>query len=335
MKNNTNKLFQTTKRYKIILIFVSVLVMGVIVALKLFGPFPQFINIQINWLLLLPVFLISTEFKKPASFFCVVASIALSFISVGIFETASFNLFLTLFVQGIIFLLVGILVNIQGGEIRKLKKILKSQEKDITKESRYRDEVLETLLRTVDAKDSYTYKHSQRVAYYAKILATNAGICAEETDKIFMAAKLHDIGKIGMKDKILNKSEKLSDLEFVEAKEHVIIGARIAKNLEYLQDIVPIIKHHHERYDGKGYPEGLLGDKIPLGSRIIAICDSFDAMTSDREYHKGISVEEAVKSLMNNIGTQYDPSLCILFADIINISSNLHPDIVRKLERKL
>lgn len=263
-------------------------------------------------------------------FVFIIISIVLSFILLGIIANSSSIPFSLLLIQGAIFIFTGILVKVSISKIRKLQKALNAREKTSAQEVNYKEEVLEALLRSVNAKDSYTYQHSQRVAYYSKLLAINARVSPEEAERIFIAAKLHDIGKIGMKDSILNKPDKLSDFEYVTAKEHVIVGARIVNNLEYLQDIVPIIKHHHERYDGKGYPEGLKGNEIPLGSKIITICDSFDAMTSDREYHKGIPPEEAVEFLMNNIGTQYDPDLCLLFADIISAQSNLHQDIVKK-----
>lgn len=262
-------------------------------------------------------------------FLSISISLVVSFLALGIVDQAPFILFILLFLIIVTFIFTGVLIVLFIDRIRKLHKALAATKGSEIRELSYMDDVSKALLKSVDAKDSYTYKHSQRVAYYSKLLAKSAGISPEETDRIFIAAELHDIGKIGMRDSILNKPEKLSDSEYVTAKDHVIVGARIVSNLEYMKDIVPAIKYHHERYDGQGYPEGLKGEEIPLGARIIAICDSFDAMTSDREYHKGIEVDVAVGFLMNNIGTQYDPDLCILFADLLSVRSNLHPDIAK------
>jgi putative nucleotidyltransferase with HDIG domain len=193
--------------------------------------------------------------------------------------------------------------------------------------SEYKKELTEALLKTIDAKDSYTYRHSKRVGYYAKLLAQTHALSPEEAEYIYIAGVLHDIGKIGMPESILNKHERLTEDEYIQVKDHPIIGARIAGNLSGMEPVAPIIFYHHERYDGTGYPERRSKEDIPVGSRIISIVDSFDAMTSDREYRQGMPIEKALQGLLENMGTQYDPQLCITFVDLIRNQGMVHPDV--------
>jgi len=178
-------------------------------------------------------------------------------------------------------------------------------------------DILEVLVKVIDAKDAYTYQHSKRVAYYAKSLAISSGLSEEAADRIYIAGMLHDIGKIGLNENILNKSTLLTENEKLEAARHPMIGARIAENLNCFKDVIPGIYYHHEVYNGSGHPEGLRGDAIPLAARIISIADAFDAMTSDRSYRVGMPVEDAVKRLIENIGNQFDPHLIVTFIDLL------------------
>ena len=167
--------------------------------------------------------------------------------------------------------------------------------------------VVRSLALAVDEKDHYTRTHSENVTKYAVAIAKELGLARKEIQKIRRAAQLHDIGKIGIHDYILNKKSKLTAEEWTEIKLHPSKGAKILEPLNFLEETIGIIRHHHERHDGKGYPDNKEGDAIPLGARIIAVVDSFDAMTSDRPYRKAMGKKEAVKQLKKNSGSQFDP----------------------------
>ncbi|WP_114572102.1 HD-GYP domain-containing protein [Exiguobacterium flavidum] len=173
---------------------------------------------------------------------------------------------------------------------------------------------------TLDARDPYTAGHSQRVAEYTVRIARAAGIASGELDLIRKSALLHDIGKIGIRDDVLLKEGRLTDVEFDRIKEHPVIGVHILEQIELpetLQGIIPGVKYHHERYDGKGYPEGLAGESIPLFGRIMAIADAYDAMTSDRPYRKGMPAEKALSILEAGKGTQWDPYYLQIFLELM------------------
>lgn len=164
-----------------------------------------------------------------------------------------------------------------------------------------------TLSRTVDARDSYTAGHSERVSQISLAIGSALGLPPKRMETLELAALFHDIGKLGIPDSILNKTGKLTDEEFARIKEHPTIGENILRNVDFLQDTLPIIRHHHERFSGNGYPDGIRTDNIPLESRIIAVADTYDAMTSDRPYRKGLPHEEAVKELIKFKEIQFDP----------------------------
>ena len=156
----------------------------------------------------------------------------------------------------------------------------------------------------IDARDSYTAGHSNRVADIACKVGKNLGLDGAQLKCLELAALLHDIGKIGIPDYILNKPAKLDEGEFDKIKEHPTLGYNILGKMEFLSTMLPAILYHHERPDGKGYPEGLKGDQIPIGASIIAIADTYDAMTSDRPYRRALSHESAVGELKKHSGTQ-------------------------------
>lgn len=170
-------------------------------------------------------------------------------------------------------------------------------------------ETVEVLRLAVDAKDEYTRGHSDRVAAIATMIGQDYGLQEKALEKLRLAGTFHDIGKIGTADDILLKTEKLSDEEFEEIKLHPIKGAMILSAVSMLEDIVPCVLHHHERYDGTGYPDGLKGEEIELFARIIAVADAFDAMTSDRQYRSHLSLAEAKEQLRTGSGTQFDPRI--------------------------
>lgn len=161
----------------------------------------------------------------------------------------------------------------------------------------------------VDAKDPYTKKHSERVAKYSKIIANELHWSKKEQEKLYNMALMHDIGKIGVPDAILNKHGRLTDEEFPEMKKHPIIGGQILKDLTIVDDVSTGAFFHHERYDGKGYPHGLKGEEIPIEARIIGIADSIDAMNSDRVYRGKQSTEYVLEQLEAGKGTQFDPNI--------------------------
>lgn len=180
-----------------------------------------------------------------------------------------------------------------------------------------KNELIRTLLRAIDAKDSYTYLHSTRVSNYAASIAKHMKLPKKEVEDIFMSGMLHDIGKIGVKESILHKASRLDEFEMQEILDHPGIGAHIAGNLEYLTGVLPGIHYHHERYDGSGYPEGLKGEEIPLQARILAVADAFDAMTSKRVYRPALPFEDAVKELVRNIGSQFDPEVVLALVELV------------------
>jgi putative nucleotidyltransferase with HDIG domain len=173
------------------------------------------------------------------------------------------------------------------------------------------------LASTVEARDPYVYGHSKKVNTYAVALAEAIGLSPDEVSKVSTAALLHDIGKIGTPDKVLNKKGKLNEEDWEAIKAHPRLGANIVGNIPNLVPCISSILHHHERWDGAGYPEGLKGEEIPLEARILAIADSFEAMTSARPYRPALSLEEVVKELRQGAGVQFDPKLVKAFIGII------------------
>ena len=167
--------------------------------------------------------------------------------------------------------------------------------------------MVQALVSAIDAKDPYTCGHSARVALISKRIATEMGLSAEECDEVYMAGLLHDVGKIGVADRVLLKPGKLTEEEFNEIKRHPQVGHKILQHLKKLSFALPGVLYHHERLDGRGYPEGLRGDQIPLIARIIAVADAFDAMASNRPYRKGMPLRKIFDILRSGAGTQWDP----------------------------
>jgi putative nucleotidyltransferase with HDIG domain len=172
---------------------------------------------------------------------------------------------------------------------------------------------IKALSLAIEAKDNYTRGHSERVAEYSFAIARRLKLPEDQVETIRYMALLHDIGKIGIEEYILNKSGQLTTEEYARIKEHAVIGSNIVKEVEQLGDAYLSVRHHHERFDGAGYPDGLKGDEIPLGARIIAVADTFDAMTSDRIYRNGLSSDNAIAELQRVMGRQLDPSVVKAF----------------------
>ena len=174
-------------------------------------------------------------------------------------------------------------------------------------------EAVETLNATVDARDPYTAGHSQRVQEIALAIADELGVSGDDRDAIALAGLFHDIGKLGVPDAILTKPAKLTQQEYELMKLHPADGAGIVAKFSRLQGAVPMIRHHHERWDGAGYPDGLAGETIPLGARIVGLADAWDAMTTDRPYHRALDRDEAEGELLRNRGTQFAPDVVDAF----------------------
>jgi len=173
-----------------------------------------------------------------------------------------------------------------------------------------------TLTLALESKDSNTHGHSQRVSEYVMAVANKLNLSETDKTNLWRAAILHDIGKIGIPDVILNKSTHLNEKEWEIMKSHPERGEAICSKLKFAREILPIIRHHHERYDGKGYPDGLRGESIPFLARIISIADTFDAITSPRSYRLPGTKEQAVKELQRCAGTQFDPYLVEVFLEV-------------------
>lgn len=176
-------------------------------------------------------------------------------------------------------------------------------------------ETAEALAEAIEKRDPYTGGHTKRVLAYSLATAGYMGLTPEEMEQLKLSAILHDIGKIGVEDRVLRKQGSLNDEEYGLMKCHPRMGAEIMEHVEKLKGIIPGMRHHHERYDGKGYPEGLKGNEIPLHARIIAAADTFDAMTSDRPYRKGLPDETAINELQKFAGIQFDPDVVRAFID--------------------
>lgn len=179
-------------------------------------------------------------------------------------------------------------------------------------------ESLLSLVKAQEAKDRSIKGHSSRVARLAHILGKKIGLSEKELKILRYAALLHDIGKIGIREYILEKPAELSKEEYEKVKEHINIGIEIIKPLKFLKDAIPIIKYHHENYDGTGYPDGLKGEEIPLGARILSICDVYDSLTNERIYSNKLSKEEAINFLKENAGKKFDPEILKKFIEVIS-----------------
>ena len=165
---------------------------------------------------------------------------------------------------------------------------------------------LTALTSALDAKDAYTNGHSFRVSRYAVLIGEELGLSAKKMEVLEYSALLHDVGKIGVSGDIISKPGKLTDEEFEKMKSHPVIGAQIIERLKFLDKAAEIVKHHHERPDGRGYPDGLKGEEIPFGARILCLCDTLDAMTSSRSYRRAMSLENAISEFQKYRGTQFD-----------------------------
>lgn len=181
---------------------------------------------------------------------------------------------------------------------------------------------IRTVVSLIDAKDDYTAGHSSRVTQYALMIADQLGFSTEDRKRLELAALLHDVGKIGMPDAILKKPSGLTAEEFAIVKDHPTKGAEALEPIKQMKEIIPGVRYHHEKLDGKGYPAGLSGEQVPMDAQIICVGDSYDAMNSDRPYRKGLGMEESVRRLRQDSGTQFNPKLVEAFVAALEKEEN-------------
>ena len=215
----------------------------------------------------------------------------------------------------------------QMNEIKKINIQLSDTYEKL--EQAYLDSI-QTLRYTVEAKDPYTRGHSDRVSLYSVLIGKYLGLSEKDLKTLEIGGLFHDIGKIGVPDAILRKETKLTDDEYSEIKNHPAIGAHILSSAEIFKDIIPIVKHHHEKYDGNGYPGRLKGEEIPYLARIAAIADTFDAMTSKRTYRDALPLETVIAEFERCRGTQFDPKLDDVFLDILKN----HYDEIKEIQEQ-
>ena len=176
----------------------------------------------------------------------------------------------------------------------------------------------QTLIATIGVNDDYTKCHSERVAEYSKEIAARHGLSEEEQEIIYIIALLHDIGKIGIPDAVINKPGRLMDMEYEIVKQHPVLGAEILKNIKDVPKLAAVVRSHHERFDGKGYPDGLAGEDIPAEARIIAVAESYDAMTGESRYRTPLSKAEARAEIEKCSGSQFDPVFAGIMLQMID-----------------
>ena len=208
-------------------------------------------------------------------------------------------------------------------DMNKKAEKAKAQEIEFYKEARrieasMFEQTAEALVNAIDAKDIYTHGHSSRVAVYSRLIAQRAGLSDDECDEVYFAALLHDVGKIGIPDDIINKPGKLTDEEFEQIKRHTTTGDQILRSIKQSPSLRIGAHYHHERYDGTGYPEGLAGEDIPRIARIIAVADAYDAMTSTRSYRDSLPAPEVRQELACGAGGQFDPRFARIMLQLID-----------------
>lgn len=215
----------------------------------------------------------------------------------------------------------------QMNTIKTINKQLHDKNEEL--ERAYLD-TIGILRQTVEAKDPYTRGHSDRVSEYSVLIGKKLGLDEKTLHILKIGGLFHDIGKIGIPDSILLKESKLSDEEYSQIKNHPMIGVHMLGDAAIFTDILPIVKHHHERYDGRGYPSQLVGDDIPYVARIAAIADTFDAMTSKRSYRDSLPIDVVRAEIERCSGTQFDPNIAKVFLDIMDNDF----DLIREIQEK-
>lgn len=271
--------------------------------------------VEIFWLLLSPIF-VNTPFLKVVSF-----GLVLKYIAVGLVIRTP-NVLIGILLLALLSVFSFILLNRFQSYVRAIKTTFDHQLVGIVK----------GVIATLELKDPYTRGHSERVASYAIELAKHSKRFTEDELKSFnFACLLHDIGKIHIPDQILMKPTSLTNEEYEIIKSHTIVGAEAVSNVVGLSNNIEVIRSHHERWDGKGYPDKLKGIEIPYLARVAAIADAFDAMTSTRSYRSALSVEAAYERILDGKNTQFDPDLVEEFKKVYPIWKEIHNNFVKNL----
>ena len=237
----------------------------------------------------------------------------------------SISTYFVVLISGL-FIGVGMLILLFINIIRTIKNVhtieMHRQKEELLKRKRQMEKIslqmMQTLSTTIEAKDEYTRGHSHRVAEYSALIAQEMGWNRSEIVNLRHAAHLHDIGKVGIPDIILNKPSRLTSEEYAVIKEHTVIGAEILKNVSIINHVTEVARSHHERYDGHGYPDGLKGEEIPIHARIVAVADSYDAMNSRRIYRNSLPKETIYEEIRKNRGTQFDPEIADIFLRLMD-----------------
>jgi putative nucleotidyltransferase with HDIG domain len=204
-------------------------------------------------------------------------------------------------------------VNRTRDVVNKLRANNEKLEKQGDEISLLNEELLLSLAKSIDLRDPYTMGHSQQVTNYAVLIARELDLPQDQIETVRKGSLLHDIGKLGVPDSILLKTGRLTSDEYEVIKKHPLLGAQILESSRNLRDLIPLVRHHHERFDGKGYPDGLVGHAIPLEARILAIADSIEAMASDRPYRRGLTLDEILEEVKGCSGKQFDPRMVRIF----------------------
>ncbi|SHG05771.1 HD-GYP domain-containing protein [Ornithinibacillus halophilus] len=262
----------------------------------------------------LVILLFSPLFINKRFFFLVFLGTTIKFVLVGLALQDSIVI-LPILLVFVISLLSSILLYRFLSYVKSVKESYNRQLEGIVK----------GIIATLELKDPYTRGHSERVADYAMSLAIETGkFKSNELTNFYYTCLLHDIGKINIPDAILAKPGKLTDEEFDLIKQHPTVGAKAVQDVEGISEHIDIISHHHERWDGKGYPDGLKGEEIPYLARVTAVADAFDAMTSSRSYRSALSLDEAYKRIVDGKGTQFDPDLVETFKKVFPVWKDYH-----------
>lgn len=255
------------------------------------------------------IILFSPIFVNKRFFYVVTIGTVLKYIFVGLI-IQSFAVLLPIVLVAVFALIAYLLLHRFIGYVKAISQSYSNRFEGIVK----------GIVAALELKDPYTRGHSERVAYYALTMAQRLGkYDEEELEAFYYSCLLHDVGKVSLPDSILTKTGKLTPEEYEIVKQHPVVGSEAIKDIEKLPNSIDVIRYHHERWDGQGYPDGLEGDEIPLLARVVSIADAFDAMTSDRSYRKAISPEEAYNRILEAEGTQFDPELVELFQEVYPI----------------